>query len=198
MGPTEVYSLTERTRARRSEGDVTMSKRSGIGAALMISAAVFFGGSEGHAQPNTKAGPAPSLQISLPATALKCSGITPVQAKAVVKNEDSGFGAKAFDGNLRFGSTLLPIAVAPGKAEAFSIDGDALNCLAPLRLSVSLLPKNPAQPPIVTRTLSAKSVDYDLPSEKFKLPGYDGFLGLTLPATATPPSPLPTASISPL
>jgi hypothetical protein len=162
-----------------------MSMRSGVGAALMMSAAVLLGGSEGHAQPSAKAGPPPSLQISLPAMALKCSSITQVQAKAVVKNEDSAFGAKAFDGNLRFGSTLLPIAVAPGKAEAFNIDGDALNCLAPLKLSVSLLPKNSTQPPIVTRSLSAKSVDYDLPSEKFKVPGYDGFLGLTLPATAT-------------
>jgi hypothetical protein len=162
-----------------------MSKRSGMGAALMMSATVLLGGSRGHAQPSAKAGPAPSLQISLPALALKCSSITPVQVKALVKNEDSGFGAKAFDGNLRFGSTLLPIAVAPAKTEAFNVDGDALNCLAPLRLSVSLLPKKPTEPPIITRTLSAKSVDYDLPSEKFKVPGYDGFLGLTLPATAT-------------
>lgn len=156
-----------------------MSKRVGIGAAAMMTAAVLLGGSAGHAQSKPKGPGAPSLAGTLTTPMLKCSGFA--KAKASVKN-DTPF---AFEGQLRFGSTLTPITVGKDKTEELELAGDALSCAGPLSLSVALLHKDPikAHTPIATKTFAATRVNYTAPNEKFTVPNLDGFWALSLPMT---------------
>jgi len=147
----------------------------------MMTAAVLFGGSTGHAQPKPKNPTAPTLLAGVTTPTLKCGGFA--KAKAKVQNE----GPFAFEGKLRFGSTLTPITVGKDKTEEFALDGDALSCAGPLSLSVALLHKDPikAPTPIATKTFNATRVNYSQPTDKFTVANYDGFLGVVLPTTTT-------------
>lgn len=157
-----------------------MLKRVAVGAAVMVTTAVVLAGSTGHAQPKPKNPTGATLAAGLTPPTLKCSGFA--KAKAKVGNE----GPFAFEGRLRFGSTLTPITVGKGKVEEFALDGDALSCAGPLSLSVALLHKDPLKPtPIDSKTFDATRVNYTLATDKFTSPNHDGFLGVSLPTTST-------------